>query len=223
MAAGKSRDSADRLSLQTLVIASLASAAAALVTSQVWERGKVVTAALTPVIVAIVSELLHRPTERVRAVTTSRARGPAAPAERFDPRRLQQGAAGAASSEPRVYRPRRRLHIKIALVTGAVAFAIAVLALTVPELLAGSSVAGGGRDTTFFSGGNSSKRGAQEKPEPVQTSPDEQQGTETDPEQQVPTDAPTETQPAQPAPTETQPQETQTAPAPPGEAPPQQP
>jgi hypothetical protein len=219
------RESVGTLSLQTLVIASIASAVAAVATSQFWEGGKVVTAAITPVIVTIVSELLHRPTERIRTVATTR-RQPAATArpsaERFDPRRLRETPPGRTPDDVRVYRPRRRLNLKVALVTGAIAFAVAVLALTVPELITGSSVSGGGRDTTFFSGGNSSKRKTEEKPAPVETSPDEKQ-TETDPEQKLPGEPPTETQPqqTQPAPTETQPQQTQPAPAPPGDTAPQ--
>ena len=54
-----------RLNVRTLVIASIASAAAALITSQFWIRGTPIAAALTPIIVTLVSELLHRPTEKI--------------------------------------------------------------------------------------------------------------------------------------------------------------
>src|SRR6476646_10553817 len=49
------------LSLQTLVIASAASVTAAMVTSRLFAHGTLFVSALTPVIVAAVSELLHRP------------------------------------------------------------------------------------------------------------------------------------------------------------------
>lgn len=56
------REGERRLSLRTLVIASLASAAAAVVVSTFWRSGTPIAAAITPVIVALVSEMLHRPT-----------------------------------------------------------------------------------------------------------------------------------------------------------------
>ena len=61
----RTREEERRLSIRTLAIASVASATAAIVTSQFWSSGTPLAAALTPVIVAIVSELLHRPTERI--------------------------------------------------------------------------------------------------------------------------------------------------------------
>src|SRR5918999_391730 len=59
------REEERRLNMRTLVIASAASAAAALLTSQLWIAGTWIAAAMTPVIVSLVSELLHRPTERI--------------------------------------------------------------------------------------------------------------------------------------------------------------
>jgi hypothetical protein len=65
--------------MRTLAIASSASAAAALLTSQLWIAGTWIAAAMTPVIVALVSEMLHRPTERIaRSLTADRAALPAA-------------------------------------------------------------------------------------------------------------------------------------------------
>ncbi len=65
--------------MRTLVIASAASAAAALLTSQLWIAGTWIAAAMTPVIVALVSEMLHRPTERIaKSFTSDRAALPAA-------------------------------------------------------------------------------------------------------------------------------------------------
>src|ERR687887_2888119 len=82
----REREEERRLSLRTLVIASVASATAAIVTSQFWEGGTPIAAAVTPVIVAFVSEMLHRPTEAIaRRITSERtailpeAGGPAPP------------------------------------------------------------------------------------------------------------------------------------------------
>lgn len=61
------------VSLQTLIIASIASAAAAYGASRIWGTGTLISAAITPVAVAIVSELLRRP---VQTVATSAKRIP---------------------------------------------------------------------------------------------------------------------------------------------------
>jgi hypothetical protein len=53
------------ISLQTLIIASLASAAASLAASQIWGAGTLISAAATPVVVALVSEVLRRPVQSV--------------------------------------------------------------------------------------------------------------------------------------------------------------
>jgi hypothetical protein len=63
--ARSSREEGRRLSIRTLIFASVGSAVAAILTSQFWITGTPIAAALTPVIVALVSELLHRPTERI--------------------------------------------------------------------------------------------------------------------------------------------------------------
>src|SRR5215210_5069228 len=82
----REREETRRLSVRTLVIAFVAASAAGVVTSQFWVAGTWVSAGLTPVIVALVSELLHRPTEIVsRKLTSDRtaplpeAGGPAPP------------------------------------------------------------------------------------------------------------------------------------------------
>lgn len=56
-----SREERGGLSVGTLVIASVASLTAAVVTSYFWARGTPIAAAVTPVIVTLVSELLNRP------------------------------------------------------------------------------------------------------------------------------------------------------------------
>src|SRR6185436_3450026 len=74
------REEERRLNSRTLTIASVASASAAAVTSQLWIAGTWIAAALTPVLVALISEAMHRPTERIaRAWTAEREpRGPRA-------------------------------------------------------------------------------------------------------------------------------------------------
>ena len=68
-------DSGDRLSVRALAIASVASATAALITARLWAPGTALAAAVTPVIVAIVNELLSRPAEHVSWLRESAQRG----------------------------------------------------------------------------------------------------------------------------------------------------
>src|SRR3954464_13728810 len=63
MPSGAKEGGGESLSQQTLAIAAAASAAAAVVVSHLWKDGTVIAAAMTPVIVAIVKELLARPME----------------------------------------------------------------------------------------------------------------------------------------------------------------
>jgi hypothetical protein len=60
---------ADRgIDLTTLVLSAIASAAAAYVTSKIWARGTLLSAAMSPVIVALVKEGLRKPTEVITNV-----------------------------------------------------------------------------------------------------------------------------------------------------------
>src|SRR4051812_50224364 len=65
------REEERRLNTRTLTIASVASASAAAVTSQLWIPGTWIAAALTPVLVTLLSEALHRPTARIARAWTS--------------------------------------------------------------------------------------------------------------------------------------------------------
>jgi hypothetical protein len=182
------------LSLQTLAIASAASLTAAMLTSRLFPPGTIYASALTPVIVAAVSEMLSRSHERVAQLRAERktmvltASGPA-DADAPDPEQ---------TPEVRHYRRRGVLHPKVWVVTGVAAFTIALAALTLPELIFGGAVAGDKR-TTFFGGGSSSKQTTTTEA-PVETTPQETV-TETAPAQTPPTTT-TETQ-TQTAPTET--------------------
>jgi hypothetical protein len=246
------REEERRFNLRTLAIASSASATAAVVTSQLWIAGTWIAAAMTPLIVALVSELLHRPTERIAGRLTSDR--PALRAERREQAEVARPAPaetarvatgkGEQEEEPgahgpiRVYRSspppgrRRKVAVGAVLGTGALALLIAVVVLTVPELVAGGAIGGKDRSTTLFSvrdrnsssdqkqdqdseqqqpGGAKTDRSDEEQP--TSTSPTEETETEVPPEETEtettpttppPAEAPTDTAPP-PAPTPTQP------------------
>ena len=217
--------------MRTLVIASAASLTAALVTSRAFPPGTIYASALTPVIVAAVSELLSRPADRVselrrqrRTLVMEAARAPygeEGAALRGAPGFAQGEAAeeelgtlhgnGTGDEPPMTIhgRSRRRLlHPKVWIATGLVAFAVAVAALTLPELIFGGAVANNHRTTYFGGGGSSSKK----KTETTQTKTTTQQQktvTETVPAQTPPASTDTQTTPTQ---TETTPTDTSTTP-----------
>ena len=169
------------VNMRTLVIASAASASAAAITSQLWIRGTWIAAAVTPVLVAIVSELLHRPTEKIAqkmtsdspALPASLARGepePAEPARTEPPDRTAPQPATGPAGPVRVYRQpparpsKRRIAWGVALGTAAIAFVIGVVALTATELIAGESIGRSDSRTTLGVGGTSTKdRNTEEK------------------------------------------------------------
>ena len=146
------------ISIQTLVISALAAVAAAVVVPMIWERGTLVATAMTPVIVALVSEALSKPATRITAatktVTRRSATGAAVRDPDFDP--LPPGEREATVREDDPFglrsRPPVRHHWKLALATGAAAFAIAVVGLTMSELVLGGPATKDGGNTTFFSG-----------------------------------------------------------------------
>jgi hypothetical protein len=210
------REEERRHNIRTLVIASVASATAAAITSQLFIAGTWIAAAVTPVLVALVSELLNRPADRLsRARTAERsALSGDAPAPRSSqPAPPPRTASPSAPGEPpvRIYRqpsprrPRRRkLAIGAVLATGLLAFAIAAVTLTAGELLAGGSIGKGDRRTTF-GGGRTQQDDNKQPADERQTDTTERQPTETTPQAQ-----PRQQTETTPAPTET----TETAPAP---------
>jgi hypothetical protein len=216
------------LSISTLIIASLSSLAAALLVSRIWGGGTLIGAAATPVIVALVSEGLHRPARAVTTVRSSRA-------ARFDPvaegrRGMREGdlaearptahsraadSGAAAAGERRVHRPGRaprgrertplrlpRRRVLLAMATGLVAFALAGVLLTGTELVFGdSSVATSSKRTTFF-GGSGSGAKAEDAKDEEQTTPEETTTTTTTPTTTEP--APEATTPTEPVPPATE-------------------
>src|SRR5436305_9592800 len=151
MAEGKGTGGGEGLSLQTLVVAAGASAVAAVVVSHLWKDGTVLAAAMTPVIVAITKELISRPMEsdlvrkpvqQVGRLASGRIAVPGRPGPRGSteerrvlppieerpPSPVNGGGppdAGDTDFTPiQTYgRARRRPpHLKIAVITGLVAF-----------------------------------------------------------------------------------------------------
>ena len=222
VAPARADGSDEGLSLRTLMIAAAASAVAAVVTSAFWKGGTVISATITPVIVAIVKEIVERPKDVVRrasaftSTTTPGTKG-----------RGRGDRPGAPVAPIRTYgRPaRRRIHLKLAIVTGLIAFVLAAAVLTVPELLFGGSVASKS-GTTIFGGKDSSspkpsaESKGQSKPQsgqpPAQTPPSGTDGTQQPdaqaqpapgssaaqpPAQQPPAPGPSDPVPSTPAPT----------------------
>jgi len=202
---------------------------------------------MTPLIVAIVKELLARPLEseivrrpaaRVRSVApatvTSRrferprdarvpveagrarrdmppggaravppGRTPAAARERtpaYTPPVTE--AAGAPDAGPiKTYGRRRRLRLGVAIATGVTAFVVALVALTVPELIFGGSIAGKGNTTLF--GGRTEKTTT--SPSQTSTTQTSTSPTTTSPQGQTHTStAPSQTSPSEQAPQQSQ-------------------
>lgn len=215
MAAPRNAESEEegRVELRTLVIASGASAAAAAVTSQLWIAGTWIAAAVTPVLVALISEAMHRPTERMARATRSRTA-------------VRSRPAAAEPGPVRVYRQpaarsrRRRFALGAALATGAIAFVVAIAVITTADLVSGGSVGRGSGGTTLFGGGGGGRDGADEQQReeeqdrpagesparPDQTeqpAPEEPAPEEPAPEEPAPEEpAPEEPAPGEPAPTE---------------------
>jgi hypothetical protein len=100
------REEERRLNMRTLTIASAASATAAAVTSQLWIAGTWLAAALTPVLVALLSEALHRPTERIARAWTSEREPRFSRAETAT--RAEPSAVTGTAGPVRVYRQTTR-------------------------------------------------------------------------------------------------------------------
>ncbi|MGH2947696.1 MAG: hypothetical protein ACRDPC_15835 [Solirubrobacteraceae bacterium] len=188
------------LSIQTLAISAAAAVAAAVVVPLFWERGTLVATAITPVIVALVSEGLRRPAEKITSVTPRvTRRGTRVEEVQFDPLPPEEELEAPRSDDPfglRSARPRPRVrhHWRLALATGLAAFAIAVVGLTMSELVLGGSATRDSGRTTFFPG-----REAREEKEPEAT-PTPAATEEATP---VPTETPTPVPTATPVPTQT--------------------
>jgi hypothetical protein len=196
------------LSFKTLLIAAAASATAAYVVPLIWKPGTVYAAAMTPIIVTIVSELLKRPADTVSKVAARRTSGgavvfdppPPRADEPFDPLAPAPTEELEALPQTTTQRAVHRRGLtgrqwRMALVTAAIAFAGAVSFVTASELLAGESPGNSDNPTTFF--GGSKKRDKDATPTPTPTPTEEERERETP----TPTPTPTSTPSATPTPT----------------------
>jgi hypothetical protein len=231
MAESKGTSRGEGLSLQTLVIAAAASGVAAIVVSHVWKDGTVIAAAMTPVIVSIVKELLARPLESEIVRKPVQQVGRIASGKLAVPVRTRTGTAVDPPADEggpppdgevtpmRTYgRLRRRpVHLKIALVTGLVAFAIAAAALTLPELIFGGAISSHHQTTLFGGGGSSttkkkSTNGKTQQQNQQQSNPGSSQTTPAKPPSTSGSTKPPSTTPAptspQKSPQQTTPQQT---------------
>jgi hypothetical protein len=142
------------ISFQTLAIASLSSVAAAILVHEVWRGGAILGAALTPVIVGVVSEALRRPVDRLSSVREGGRKLPAGRRHDVPPVSRERGDDPFGLwEEQRTRRSRGRTWLTLGIVTGVIGFAVAAFLLTGSELVFGGSVAGGKR-TTIFGGGS---------------------------------------------------------------------
>jgi hypothetical protein len=186
----------------TLLLSAIASASAAYITSKLWGPGTLFSAAFAPVIVALVKEGLRRPTEKVANVvptvaTVSRWSRPSAsepglvaepdptpePGVHRDPDAphvVLPPVVPSATGPVRVYSTRaRRLRWRLAVITGLLGFAIAVVVFTVPELIAGESL-GGANKTTIFGGSHKSTNKANSTTSTTATTTTKTTPTQTD-------------------------------------------
>jgi hypothetical protein len=162
------------IDLLTLAITAAASACAAYVTSQVWASGTLASAAVTPVLVALIKEALAKPAVvvtravPVRGVVRSSTPGeePPAPLEQVGERVAQHGEIPGRS------RSFGRRAWQTAIVTGLLGFLVAAVIITVPELVSGKSVTGGGGQTTLL-GGHRKSSSTTTTPTQTQTAPAE--------------------------------------------------
>jgi hypothetical protein len=162
------------LSLQTLVISSISAAVAAAVVPMFWEKGSIIATAITPIVVAIVSEALNRPAKVITQAAPKVTRRSATGAALRSPQPTGVGARGAGpervgrdagaappwsgdpddpfglhSPEPR----RRRFPLKLAVGTGLAAAVIGAGVVTASELTVfGHSIGHSSRETSLFGG-----------------------------------------------------------------------
>ena len=183
----------------TLAIAAVSAVVAAVVVSKVWAGGTLMATAMTPVIVAVVKEMLERPVQKipvsVSRISTARRQDPdALVVEEFEPGQEEE------PSQVSVYGSTGGRKWKLAALTGLLAAVVAIAALTLPELVAGHSIFGSDHRTTIFRGHASKAR--------TTTTQDTQTETVT---QAQPTETVTQTVPTV---TQTVPAQTATTPAP---------
>jgi hypothetical protein len=198
------------LSLQTLVISSLAAVAAAVVVPTFWQRGSLIATAITPIIVAVVSELLNRPAKVITSSVprVTRRSGTGAAMRSQQPTGVGARGDGPEQLPPRhedpfgLYedeRPRRRSPLRIAVITGLLAAVIGAGVVTASELTVFGHQIGDSHRSTGLLGGTPRKSTA--TPTPTATETATETATPTATETPTPTPTPTATVSATPTPT----------------------
>ncbi|RKQ92053.1 hypothetical protein C8N24_1892 [Solirubrobacter pauli] len=173
------------LQLSTLLISSLSAVAAAIIVPYFWERGSLIATAVTPIIVALVTEALNRPTKVITkaAPRVARRTGTGAAVRSRQPTGV--GARGEGPERvgrwgdeddpfglrtPERTRKRRRFPWKLGIITGLVAAVIGAAVVTASELaIFGRSVGHSDRSTSVFGGSKSSKDDERATPTPTAT------------------------------------------------------
>ncbi len=201
-----SREQSGGLSVTTLLIASGSAAAAAVIVPLFWERGSLLAAAITPIIVTLTSEALRKPVEKLPTVgvwrSTPQGTALRQPEGRdfdpLDPEEERYEVDPQQADDPFGLRePERggfftRKRVVLALVTGLLAFAIAAVVVTASELaIFGDSVSRQHR-TTFF-GGQSRDATPTPTPTPTPTETPDEDATPTPTPSKTPTPTPSET------------------------------
>jgi hypothetical protein len=158
---------------------------------------------MTPVIVALTSEALRRPAEKITAVTPRVTRRSATGAavrapEAFDPLPPDQREAAPAVRDDDPFELRRRPpvrhHWRVAVATGAVAFVVGALALTTSELVFGGPATKESGRTTLFGGRHTGDATPTPTPTPTVTPTETPTPTPTVTPTETPTPTPTVTQ-----------------------------
>lgn len=181
-----------RLSIRTLAIASASSATAAILSSRLWTAGTPIAAAMTPVVVALVGELLNRPAAKIaeRLTAETDALPEAAAAGAPPPRGAEQASTpapeqpgqerrgvpvgGDAGPGSRAGRRFARLRWKPVAITAALAFLIGLVVLSLPQVLAGRSLLEGsppGFGTASNSKGGADSKGKEDAEDPAGAAP----------------------------------------------------
>jgi hypothetical protein len=186
-----SKDGSGGLSLQTLLISSLAAVAAAIVVPMFWERGSILATAITPIIVAVVSEALNRPATVIKtaAPRVTRRTATGAAVRTRAPTGVGARGEGPEQLPPRGHdpfglyadeRPKNRRPLKIALITGLLAFIIGAGVVTVSELaIFGHSIGESNRSTGLWGGREKHKATPTPTPTPKASPTETPAATET--------------------------------------------
>jgi hypothetical protein len=173
------------LSVQTLLVSSLAAVAAAVIVPTFWQRGSLIATAVTPVVVALVSEALRRPAQAMTKVAPRVARrsatglavrreqptGVGARGEGPEQLPSRPETDGVSPEDPYGLRaadaPRRRIPVKLGVATGLLAAVIGAGVVTAADLGLGHSVTSAKRETSLWGGKTQkSKKSATPTPTP---------------------------------------------------------